>query len=863
MVQQAKNYLFYPITFHLYIPPVLSTDFITVHMIYKFHSLLLQVGLQTQSHDIMKRLLFTLIIFFAGTTINAQTNNAGVKGKVTDTNGKPVSAATVTLIKAIDSSLVKAAVSNNEGNYEFEKIKKGSYLLKITSVNHSPFFTKTFDLEESGNYNAGTVSLETVSKQMKDVVVVAKKPMIEVRADRTVFNVENSINATGSDAMELLQKSPGVLVDKDDNISMKGKNGVRIYIDGRLSPMGASDLAAYLRSIQSNDIESIEIIENPSAKYDASGNAGIINIKLKKNKKFGTNGNVNAGFNQGIYPKYNTGLGLNYRNQKVNIFSNASGNKSRNENFYNFDRALNDSIYDAKNVSISSNEGFNIKTGADFFLSKSHTIGIMYNGNYSTKDAFTQGITTISPQSTRKTAQILNASNDLPSTRDNTNFNLNYRYTDTTGRELNIDADKGIYRGRGTSFQPNIYSNAITGNEIRRNIFANNTPTDIDIYTAKADYEQNFKKGKLGFGAKYSNVKTDNTFDFFNVVNNIKVLDIEKSNRFTYTENVNAAYVNYNKAFKKMSFQVGLRSEQTNSEGILNSISRFTQKDTTEEVKRSYLDFFPSAAISFTGNPDHQFNLNYSRRIDRPRYQDLNPFENRVDELTFQKGNAFLKPQYTNSFAASHTYKSFLTTSLNYSHIKDFFTVINDTTRKNATFITQKNLASQDIYGININAPINIVKWWNGYVNITANQTRYKADFEDGKKIRLNVTTVNYFNQHTFTLGKGYTAELSGWFNTPSVWGGTFKTKFMWNTDAGIQKLILDKKGTIKLSVTDIFKSQVWRAQSDFAGVIFKGSGGYESRQLRLNFSYRFGSSQVKASRNRKTSLEQEANRIN
>jgi iron complex outermembrane recepter protein len=809
----------------------------------------------------MKRVLLFWILSIICISLTAQTD-ISIKGNVKDENSKPVAAATISLLNAGDSSLVKAAISDVLGDYRFEKIKNGKFLVLVTGVNYGNWYSPVFDYNGIETYSVPVARLLPVEKKLKDVTVVARKPMIEVRADRTIFNVENSINATGSNAMELLQKSPGVLVDKDDNISMKGKNGVRIYIDGRLSPMSAGDLAAYLRSIQSNDIEAIEMIENPSAKYDASGNAGIINIKLKKNKKFGTNGNVNAGYNQGIYGKYNTGVSLNYRNKKINLYSNLSGNYGNNESFMNFSRHQNDSIYDARNVFFNKSKSLGVKAGADYFINSRNTLGVMYTGNYSNNERLTTTNTYIAPQTTKITSQVLQALNDMPSSRDNTNFNINYRYADTSGRELNIDADRGIFTGRGESFQPNYYIDARNGNLLRANIYTNITPTDIDIYTAKADYEQDFKKGKLGIGAKYSKVKTNNIFDFFNIKNNIPVKDIERSNNFTYTENVNAGYVNYNRQFKEFSVQFGVRAEQTNSEGILQSQSRFSLQDTFEIVKRNYLDFFPSAAFSFSTNPNHQFNINYSRRIDRPRYEDLNPFEFKLDELTFRKGNAFLRPQYTNSFAASHTYKSILTSSLSYSHIKDYFTTINDTTRKNASFITQKNLAAQDIYSVNFSAPLQIKKWWNAYISLNTNHSRYKADFDDGKIIRLNVTTVNYYNQHTFTLGKGYTAELSGWFNTPSVWGGTFRTKFMWSTDAGIQKTIWDKKGTIKLSFTDIFQTARWRSTSNFAGTQFDGNGGWESRQVRLNFSYRFGSSQVKAARNRKTSIESESNRL-
>lgn len=839
----------------------LLTSIITAYLFITKRLFCLFLVLPHQNITGMK-LIFTFVALLLFASTGFPQNSTSVKGTIQDKSGKPIEAATVTILQAKDSSLYKAAVSNKGGEYAFEKIKPGKYFIKFSSISHNPYATAVFELKEAETLNIPVINLAASEKKLKDVVVTTTKPMIEVKADRTVFNVENSINATGSTAMELLQKAPGVLVDKDDNISMKGKNGVRIYIDGKLSPMASADLAAYLRSIQSADIESIEMIENPSAKYDASGNAGIINIKLKKNKKYGTNGNLAVGANQGFYPKYNGSLGLNYRNQKINLFSNVSVNQGKMRGWQDFNRQQNDSIYDAKSVSVGDNTGANVKLGADYFVNSKSTVGVMFTGNYLSGTRNTDGNTLISSQSTKIPTQILVARNLIDIGRNNSNLNLNYRYADTAGRELNIDADRGIYRGTGESFQPNFYTDANSNIVLRARIFANNTPTNIDIYTSKADYEQNLFKGKFGTGIKYSKVKTDNTFDFFNVFNDTKVKDYERSNQFTYTENVNAAYVNYNRSFKKFSYQAGLRAEQTKSNGVLNAKSRWSDTDTIESVKRSYLDFFPSAAFSYTLNAKHQFNINYSRRIDRPRYQDLNPFENKLDELTYQKGNAFLRPQYTNSYTIGHTYKSFLSSSLGYSHIKDYFTVINDTARGNASFITLKNLAAQDIYSFNVSAPFNIAKWWNVYANVNANHSRYKANFDDGKIIRLNITTISYYNQHTFTLGKGYTGELSGWFNTPSVWGGTFKTRFMWSADAGVQKVIMNKKATIKLSVTDLFYTAKWNAVSNFAGSIFNAKGGYESQQVRLNFSYRFGSNQVKAARNRKTSAEAESNRL-
>lgn len=810
----------------------------------------------------MKTILSTITICLINLAAFAQSSST-IKGSVNSGVNKPLSAATISLLYAKDSTLYKTAVSENSGAYIFERVKAGNFLIKISAVNYTTWFSKNILVKEGSSVTVPAAQLVVSTNKLKDVVVTStQKPMIEVKADRTVFNVESSINATGSTALELLQKSPGVTVDKDDNISMKGKNGVRIYIDGKPTPMAGADLAAYLKSVQSTDIEAIEMIENPSAKYDASGNAGIINIKFKKNKKFGTNGNASIGYIQGLNARYNTSASLNYRNKKINVFSNLSGNKGKNETWNEFYRVQSDSIYDQKTLNLNRSKGANVKAGVDYFINDKNTIGVMFNGNFSNWNWKADGQTRISPDNTKLLSQILKSGNSIPSTRNNSNFNINYRYADTSGRELNIDADRGLFRSKGESFQPNFYIDANTGNILRERIFANNTPIKIDIYTAKADYEQKFFKGKLGIGAKYSSVKTDNTFDFYNVIGGVRQQDWERSNHFTYTEQVSAGYINYNRSFKKWSVQLGVRAEHTASEGVLNAKSKATMNDTTETVKKDYLDFFPSAALSYSVSAKHQFNINYSRRIDRPRYQNLNPFENKLDELTYQKGNPFLRPQYTNSFSLSHTYNSFLTTALSYSHISDYITPINDTAHTNATYITDKNLASQDVISLNVSANFKVVKWWNVYANSNLNYSKFKANFDDGKTINLNVTTLNYYNQHTFTLGKGYSGELSGWFNTPSIWGGTFKTQFMWSADAGLQKTVLNKAGTVKLTVTDLFKTNKWSSVSNFAGITFNAKGGWDSRTVRLTFQYRFGSNNVKAARERKTSLESEASRL-
>lgn len=806
------------------------------------------------------KLISTLLLLTAfGTFSFAQQKGADISGKIIENTEKPLPQATVMLLKAKDSSLVKTAITNAAGVYKMINIMPGSYFLSATSVGHKKNSGASFTLAEGQELTPPSLILSQSSTSLAEVSVQAKKPMIEVRADKTVFNVESSINAVGSNAFELLQKSPGVSIDKDDNISMQGKNGVKIYIDGKPTQMGGTDLAAYLRSINSADIESIEMVTNPSAKYDASGNAGIINVRLKKNKNYGANGNFSTGIGVGHTVKNNNSLSLNYRNKKVNLFSNYSNNFGTSRFNINLFRVQNDTTYDQKNVMDNNGKTHNVKAGMDYFLDAKNTLGVMVTANFNKNTSSTNGSTIITPNNTGVPNRILYASNNTPGTRNNIDYNVNYRYADNKGSELTADADLVNFRRKGSSFQPNYYRDPFTEILLDQKVYRNNTPTDIDIYTVKVDYEKPFHKGKLGFGGKYSDTRTKNTFDFYNVFGNTDYKDLNRSNKFNYKENINALYVNYNTPLnKKTSLQAGVRMENTNSEG--NLVSAVPQPD--DNVKRNYTNFFPSGALTYALNQKNSVNLSYSRRIDRPNYQDLNPFEDKLDELTYRKGNAFLRPQYTNSFQLSHTFKYRYVTSISYSHIKDYFAQILDTTG-NKAFLTQKNLAQQNIYSLNFSAPVTIAKWWNAFATFNGYHSAYKADFGGGKTINLNVNAFSVYSQQTFSVRKGTTLELSGFYNSPTVWGGTFKSKALGFIDLGVQQQLFKTKGTIKVSYTDVFRTLHWKGTSDFAGSHVVASGHFESQQLKVNFSYRFGNSQVKAARQRKAAADEESKRLN
>lgn len=549
---------------------------------------------------------------------------AELKGTVKDAKQMPIDFASVLLLQSADSQLVKGDVSNAQGEYRIEGIQPGSYLISVSVVGYKKTIMPVTLTTENDVQNISLL-LEKTDKGLKEVKISARKPLIEVKADKTVFNVEQSINAARSNALDLLRKSPGVRVDKDEQISMRGKNNVLIYIDGKPTYLDNKDLSNLLRNTQSSDVESIELITNPSSKYDASGNAGIINFPLKKNKRFGTNGTVNGGYAIGKYSKYNAGISLNHRKEILNLFGTYSFFKGNNMNFQNFNRVQNANRYNFTSENIDHSNVHSLKFGTDYYIDKRSILGFMINGMYSHGHFTSENKTFIGPADLPAN-KVLKASNNIPMKRLNTSYNVNYKFENPEGSSFNIDLDYGSYFSTGKSYQPNTYYQLNETDVISQSIFKNYTPTEINIYSIKSDYEHTLWKGKLGLGIKSAYVRTTNTFEFYDVVNGVNTLNLDRTNSFTYNENVNAAYLNFSKQIKtKWSYQAGLRLEQTNSKGSLSS--NIQQKD--NKVVRHYVNLFPSAGVTYNASQQHSFGLTYSKRIDRPNYQDLNPFENK------------------------------------------------------------------------------------------------------------------------------------------------------------------------------------------------------------------------------------------
>ena len=812
----------------------------------------------------MKQLLLLIIALFSF-SLGAQS----ITGKLKDKDGNGVEFAPVTLHSAKDSLLIKGEITDENGKFSFSHLTNGSYFIEASFIGLESLRSK--EIQYSGTLlDLGNLSMNPSLETLNEVTIKAKKPLIEIMADKTVLNTDASISTTGLNGLELLRKAPGVTVDNNENISLRGKSGVRIQIDGKTSYLNAQELAGLLKGLSSSDIEAIEIITNPSAKYDAEGNAGIINLRLRKNKNFGMNGSLNASGGYGKYHKSYFGLNLNNRNKKVNTYGSfgVGNNKDWNEMFLY--RQQDGSIFDQSQSQVSTGNPLNGKIGVDYYANSKHTFGILINANTQYKHNSWESVseTLISKDEVGSHVDsILSARNTITNKSLNANLNLNYRFSDTLGNEVTIDLDRGLFNLESSSMQPNSYIDATTGELRTQRDFSNETPSDINIYAAKIDYSKMHKPSgtKWTLGSKYANVNTNNTFNFNNIIDGLPVRDPYQSNNFDYTEEVIAGYLNVGGALtKKLNYQLGLRMEHTHTIGDLTR-DEIVDPKPADYTDRNYTDLFPSGALTYSINDINSLNLTYSRRLDRPNYQDLNPFEWRLDELTFRKGNPMLTPQYNHNVELSYVLMQASSIGLSYTNSKDVVTdlIETDPLVPNKSFINYRNLSKQRQFSLNINSPLPIKSWWNGYLSANIYKTFYEARFPEYSFDVATPLAVNVYMEHGFTLPDDYSFEISGWFNSAAVWGGSFITKSMGSLDLGAKKTVLGGNGSIKIGLTDILGTAGWNGFSDaIPGLKIDTNGRWESQRVNVNFNYRFGNNNVKSAREHQTGLESEKKRI-
>ena len=760
--------------------------------------------------------------------------------------------ATVFVKAKADSAVVKVGISDSLGVFKISGVPAGDFFVEASMVGLKRYYSEPFTISDS-NKDMGEIIMQA-DDELEAIEIVKIRPIIEVHPDKTVFNVENTINATGSNGFDLLRKAPGVIIDNNNNIMLEGKAGVQVYIDHKPTILAGDDLVNYLKSIQASDIDNIEIITQPSSKYDAAGTAGIINIIMKRDKRLGTNGTVQAGWEYGKNHRYNGSINLNNRSKKTNLFGSYSTSQGKHDMALDFDRYQNGFEYISRSVLTSLRNSHNGKVGFDWFANDKHTFGILGSGSYFNAGSNSVTSTGIGLEN-QPLLQNLSANNIVTGANYQAAGNLNYRFADTLGHELTIDGDYGIYNRESSSFQPNIYTDS-SGAVTDENNFRMVTPIDIELISAKFDYSQYLWGGKLGFGGKFSRVNTANIFEFYDSYSTGDTLDAARSNEFYYNETIGAAYVNYGRKLgKKWNLQLGLRYEHTIAKGNLHSL----QATALDTVNLNYPQLFPSGGLTWTPNMKNMWSLTFGRRIRRPNYQILNPFVSQLDELSYRQGNPTLQPSFSNNARVSHTFKYRFTSSLSYSYTQNFFAQVTDTIGGNGNFMQTRNVADEQTINLSVALPFQIKKWWSVFLNVGAYHTSYFAN--DDKFIPVNRATATFYASNTFLLPAGFKFEVSGFFSSPSIWGGTYLVNSLGSLNLAVEKKFMKEKMSLRVAASDIFYTSGWTADLQYGGLSIYGTGAWESQKIAVSLSYNFGNSEVKKARDRKTGLEDEEKR--
>ena len=810
-------------------------------------------------------LLWTLTIVVPVLSF-AQSSPKRIAGSIHDATNLPLPAVSVQLLKAADSTPVKGAATDAEGKFEFRKLANGIYLLTASGLGYKKYTSipLAIDDQHSAIRLPAIILQRTNGGTLAAVAVTAKKALVEEQVDRTVVNVDAMIGNAGSNALDVLARSPGVTVNTDGSIVLNG-SGTTVLIDGRPTYLSASDLAAYLRSVPAGVLDKIELMTNPPARYDAAG-ATIINIRLKKNRAAGFTGSLSAGYNQGRYGRSNDALNLNYHDNKITLFSNLGYSlyKSYNDEtyqryFYNDNGSLNNAVLIDTRYKTTSN-AWNGKLGMDYAATANTTFGAVLTGN-----------TRPSDDRLTYTSNSLNGDKHLDSIGNGytagkytwksigTNLNFQHRFG-ATGKELTADLDYINYSSGGNKYSPNQVT-LPDGAPASELIFQYTSPADIHIYSAKTDYTHPLKgKAKLEAGLKYSDVNTDIATDYYDVTGNIPLPDYGQTDHFIYKERIAAGYATFSKEWKRLSAQVGLRVESTRSEG--HQLGNAVVKDSS--FSRAYTDPFPTAFFNYKLDSAgrHTLILRYGRRINRPGYQQLNPFLVYHDKYSYNSGNPFLKPCYNYHIELSWRYKQLFTIGAHYDHVDGI--IFSTTSADGDVFITRPdNIAHGHILFMVANLSLNPTKWWtlnfNNRIGNLVNKSVVNAAYLDKS---ILVGTSDLYTQ--FRLKKGWSAEGQVAYRS-RILSAQNLTRHLLFANAAVQKNIWKDKASLRLTMEDIFHTRKNHDQTtDIPNTAAFHTYIEDSQRIGLALNFRFGKESNSRRRKRdNTGADEEQGRVN
>lgn len=776
--------------------------------------------------------LFLMLFLFMPVLSSAQTH---ISGTVLDSmTNNPIAYCTVRL-KNPDLKLGAATQTDPDGKFSVSITKPGNYSLEIISLNYFPY-RRTLQLPDTGTLIIGNIHLYKDAKNLKEITIVGKQNLIERRADKMIMNVGNSVLTSGSTANELLQQIPGLSASDDGQIRLNGKAGVSIMIDNKVSPLSASELSSFLQSMSGGSISKIEIITNPSAKYDAAGAGGIINIITKKNSQAGVNGSASVGYNQGIHPNLIGSFMLNVKKGRFNIFSSYSYNKMKRSVDFKIDRFIDGEVPLNFQQEMKFKPRFDnqiAKFGIDYDINSSSAMGFTFDLNIFKRDRTIDDVTLISDRNF-KTDSVYSTQTDNFKKLTNTAYNFYYNHNfKEKGHKIEFNYTFSRFKNFDDRISNNFYSYP-DGSELKTpNTIRNNVPFVVNNNVARLDYTLPVNEDtKLEAGVKGGWIRQENDLIYDSILNGAFVNVPDKNSSFSYRENLLAAYLNFSRQIDGYNLHAGLRVEGTSSDADF-----FTSG---MRVKNDYTNLFPSLSADKKFN-SHDLKVSASRRIGRPSYQDLDPTLIYFNQYYYLQGNPALKPEYTNVYSFSDTFKGDYSLSLSYSRTTDPIVSIQEIQEKtNINIFAVTNLDVLNNVSLSLDIPVTVTDWWNINNNTYGYFNQTKAADYMGTSYDRHLFGFGFSTNHTFTVKGNYKFECQFKYDAPQLIGLN-RLDAIYYLNLGVQKSLMKKKASVKLSVYDLLNSMKYNYHYDYFNVRSTENRSLDYRQLRLSFTYNFG----------------------
>ncbi|PSL50294.1 outer membrane receptor protein involved in Fe transport [Chitinophaga niastensis] len=790
-----------------------------------------------------------LMLFFTLLTTAVKGQQYRISGTVSDTAGRPVNQAKIVLLPAITGKPIKEVSSAETGAFSFSSIDSGTYQLKI----QHPFYADyihVISIKES-NVTLDRIILTPPIVNLKDITIQGRKPLIEQKIDRTVFNVENSVALSGANTLDAIGKLPGVRITGGNGIMLTGRGQVNVLIDDRFIRLSGDDLLSLLKSIPASNIVRIELISNPPAKYDAAGSHGLINIVTRRKKENGLNGSINAAYSQAYYGSANIGGLLSYTKGKWSINTSLSVSDNQYNELTNPTTYYPDQTWQQNRKSKNITKSILGRLGIDYQISKKQLFGITYSNNAKNADANEYSVTNIySPDN--KMDSLVKASNTIHRETQSHDISLHYENIfSSAGDKLTLDGGYFTFHNHYTQLSGS--SSYLTNDHLLSDqILQSVAPQNINAYTMQADITLPRKFANLSFGGKVSFIHTGSSANYYQQLNNKLHYDSALSNAFDYRENLQALYVNGNRQWKKWGLQLGLRGEYTQTTGY-----SITYQQTNHNA---YFKLFPTVFVSYKQKDDNTFVLSYGKRINRPNYWYLNPFKQYVSPYFYYEGNPFLQPTYNNNFDFTWSYRSMFITKVFATIANNVFDqiLLSDSVTK-VTKLTRLNYYSQRNFGISQSLNLTRLSWWESYntaslyyintkstVSYTAGHSGWGADLYSG-------------NTFIFNKDKTLSGTMDFTYTFPQL-SGVYKFDAYYSFDLGFRVLLLNKKLTLGANATDIFRTSKSKFYAVVNNITTRYNNYFDNRAVRLSLSYKFGKSD-KPKRQAKASNTEEKNR--